>query len=58
MFLMFQYFFPFSAVIVERVPTLVPELSDLQKRTMDMLRQLEFEQSKKCDHELRHEEDQ
>ena len=55
---MFQYFFSFSAVIVERVPTLVPELSDLQRRTMDMLRQLEFEQSKKCDHEIRHEEDQ
>jgi hypothetical protein len=47
-----------SAVIVERVPTLVPELSDLQKKMVEMLKQLEVEQSKKCDHELRHEEDQ
>lgn len=47
----------FSAVCVERVPTLVPELSALQQRMIAMLRQIEFEQSKKCDHELRHEDD-
>ena len=50
-------FFCSSAVCIERVPPLVPELSDLQKRMMAMLQQVEFEQSKKCEHELRHEED-
>ena len=50
-------FFCSSAVCIERVPPLVPELSDLQKRMVAMLQQVEFEQSKKCEHELRHEED-
>jgi hypothetical protein len=37
---------------------LVPALSELQEKMVAALRQMEVEQSKKCEHELRHEEDQ
>ena len=43
-----------AAVCVERPPYLTPGLSDIEKKTMDLLKQKEYEQSMLNDHELRH----
>ena len=46
-----------TAVIVERLPRLTPELNPIEKKMQTLLDQMEIEQSKKCDHEMRLEED-
>jgi len=43
-----------AAVCIERPAYIVPALSDIEQRTVDMLRQKEFEESMLNDHELRH----
>ncbi len=47
-----------SAVCVERLPTLTPPLTQLQKDTLKVLGQIEVENSKLSDHEVRHLEDE
>ena len=46
-----------SAVCIERIPLLSPAVTPLQAKMLETLQQVEFEQSKKCAHEMRHEED-
>jgi len=43
-----------SAVCLERLPTLTPELTSLQRKVKDYYEQLDLENSLKSDHELRH----
>merc|ERR1739844_79509 len=47
-----------AAVSVERMPSVSPPLSPIAEKMQKMLDSIEFEQSKKSDHEMRHEEDQ
>ena len=46
-----------AAVSVERMPIVTPELDGMQQKMKVLLEELEVEQSKKCDHEIRVEED-
>ena len=46
-----------AAVSVERMPQITPDLDPIQQKFQGFLQQLEMEQSKKCDHELRIEQD-
>lgn len=46
-----------AAVSVERLPLITPSLTPMEQKIKDMFDQIEFENSKKCDHEIRHEED-
>ena len=43
-----------AAVCVERPPYLTPAMSDIQQKTVDMLKLKEYEESMLNDHELRH----
>ena len=46
-----------AAVSVERMPIVTPDLDPMQVKMNNFLQQLEMEQSLKCDHELRIEQD-
>lgn len=46
-----------AAVTVERLPIVSPELKGIEKKTVELLTELENEQSLKSDHEMRHIED-
>ena len=47
-----------AAVAVERLPSLTPALTPLEEKMKKLLDTIEYEQSKKSDHEVRHEEDE
>ena len=47
-----------AAVAVERLPLLNPALTPLEEKMKKLLDTIEYEQSKKSDHEVRHEEDE
>ena len=47
-----------AAVSVERIPSISPPLPPIAEKMQKMLDSIEFELSKKSDHEMRHEEDQ
>jgi len=47
-----------AAVSVERMPSISPPLAPIAEKMQKMLDSIEFELSKKSDHEMRHEEDQ
>ena len=47
-----------AAVAVERLPLLTPALTPLEEKMKKLLDTIEYEQSKKSDHEVRHEEDE
>ena len=47
-----------AAVAVERLPSLTTALNPLEEKMKKLLDTIEYEQSKKSDHEVRHEEDE
>ncbi|XP_037068699.1 39S ribosomal protein L46, mitochondrial-like [Pollicipes pollicipes] len=47
----------YSAVCLERLPVVAPPLSPIEREFSTLLRRLEFENSLKSDHEMRHERD-
>ena len=47
----------FSAVLIERTPTLTPEMAPIQRRMQDSYLQRDIEKSLKSDHEIKHEAD-
>ena len=47
-----------AAVAVERLPSLTTALNPLEEKMKKLLNTIEYEQSKKSDHEVRHEEDE
>jgi len=47
----------FAAVCIERPPYITPPLSEIERKTVELLEQKEYEQSMLNDHELRHKRD-
>ena len=43
-----------NTTVTERPPYITPALSDIEQRTVDLLKRKEFEESMLNDHELRH----
>lgn len=46
-----------TSVCIERLPVVTPPLNEMQKKYMNLIKELEVENSLKSDHELRHEND-
>ena len=44
----------FAAVCIERPPYITPPLSEIERKTVELLKQKEYEESMLNDHELRH----
>jgi len=47
----------FAAVCIERPPYITPPLSEIERKTVELLKQKEYEESMLNDHELRHKRD-